>query len=225
MPNVDIIFIESLKKDIEKITSSISDLMWDRKMYEDFVEILKNNSSIDKPNAFYDFIKVGYLSHLVLSICRQTDRDAESISLLSLLERIFSHPEKITKDWFSSHYKTLGEDYGRADFERNFGNLDFIDPSNVYADIGSLIFYTKEIRKYRDKRIAHADRKSAGINFDENLNIDTFNKAVKIIEELGIKYYLLLHQAGMPTLLPEDTTDDYRGIFHEPWIVRDKNHG
>lgn len=126
---------------------------------------------------------------------------------------------------FSSHYKTLGEDHGRVDFERNFGNLDFIDPSKVYADIGSLIFYTKEIRKYRDKRIAHTDRKSTGINFDENLNIDTFNKAVEVIEELGIKYYLLLHQAGMPTLLPGDTTDDYREIFLKPWIIRDKNHG
>lgn len=222
MKKADTVFIDSLKRDIDKITSDISGIMWDRKMYSEFAEIVKNNSKINKPNAFYDFVKVGYLSHLVLSIGRQVDRSGEVLSLLSLLEKIFNNPEKITKKWFSDHYKEteLGVDWGEADFEKNFGKLDFIDPSKVYADIGSLLFYTKEIKKYRDKRIAHLDKKSTGVNFDESLDFNTFDKAVSVLEEIGKKYYLLLHQAGIPSLLPEDMMDDYREIFYEPWISR-----
>ncbi|MEP7167709.1 MAG: hypothetical protein ABI758_07095 [Candidatus Woesebacteria bacterium] len=218
MQKVDTILIESLKKEIKKITDDVSDLMWDRKMYSEFINIIKQNPRIDKPNFFYDFVKTGYVSHIILGICRQADKDEKALSLLNLLEKIFNSSEKITKDWFASPYKgpVLSEDHGRADFERHFGKLDFVDPSIVYADMGNLIFYTKGIRKYRDKRIAHFDK--GEVTFDKDFSFATFDKAVEIIEELARKYYLLLHQAWMPDLLPTDTTDDYREIFYEPWI-------
>jgi hypothetical protein len=214
MANADTIFIESLKKDIEKITGDVSDLMWDRKMYGEFCEIIKNNTAIDKENAFYDFVKSGYISHLVLGIGRQTDEGKKTLSLRHLLERINSNPEKVTKKWFAAQYKTLGEGWGEADFEKKFGTLDFVDPTIVQADIESLVSCTEEIRKYRDKRIAHRDK--GKIVFD--LSFKALDKAIETIEALGIKYYLLLHQAGIDGLLPTDTRDDYREIFYEPWM-------
>lgn len=218
MVKVDIKFIESLKKDIEKITSDVSDLMWDRKMYTEFCEIVKNNPTIDKANAFYDFVKSGYISHLVLGIGRQTDEAKKALSLRRLLERINNNPEKITKKWFAAQYKTLSEDWGKADFEKKFGALDFVDPAIVQKDIENLVSCTEEVRKYRDKRIAHRDK--GKIVF--KLSFETLDKAIETIEMLAMKYYLLLHQAGIDGLLPTDTTDDYREIFYEPWMKHSK---
>lgn len=228
MNNCDKVFIASLKKDIENIGDNVSDLLWDKKMYEDFGTIIKNNPKIDKPNLFYDFIKIGYISHVVLGICRQIDKDEHSLSLVNFLNKVFDNCEKIRKDWFVKQYEKSGLDkiFGRSgygkhiaerDFKKHFGELDFIDPSMVCADIGSLIFYSKEIKKYRNKRIAHFDKDKKGkVVF--NLDFKTLNKSIKVIEELTKKYYLLLHQSWFQTLLPVDNTENYKKIFHTPWI-------
>lgn len=220
MPQQNPQFIESFKKDVKEITNDISDLMWDRKMYNEFVEIVTGNPQISSPNAFYDFVKTGYISHIILGICRQIDRNGKSLSLLNLLIKISNNPEKITKDWFASQYKNsvLGEAIGRSHFQEHFGLLDYIDPAMVQADIDNLILDTAEIKKYRDKRIAHVDK--GNVILDKNFSFATLNKAIDSIERLGIKYYLLLHQGGITTLLPTDTTSDYRTIFYQPWIKK-----
>lgn len=171
-------------------------------------------------NAFYDFIKTGYISHIVLGICRQIDRNEKALSLTNLLNRIFNNVEKVTKDWYAAQYNNspiLTEETGRVHFKESFGDLNFIDPAIVGADIGKLIFYTKEIKKYRDKRIAHVDK--GVVTFDKDFSFATLDKAIKIIEELGKKYYLLLYQAGYGSLLPVDHTD-YKDVFYEPWITK-----
>jgi len=219
MKNFDESFINSSKADMEKIGGHISDLMWSRKMYTDFNEIIKNNPKIDTPNAFYDFVKIGYVSDIVLSICRQIDKDERALSLMNLLKRIFNGSEKITKEWFSDQYKdtVLNEEFGEAAFKEHFGDMDFIDPSIVSADIGSLIFYTKEIKKYRNKRIAHFE--NGKVVFDKDFNFDTFNKAIEVIDVIAKKYYLLLFQKGYGTFEPTDHTR-YQSIFYEPWIIK-----
>ncbi|MFA6474765.1 MAG: hypothetical protein WCV88_01025 [Patescibacteria group bacterium] len=220
MSDIDTNLIATLKKDIKEITDDISDLMWDRKMYTEFVDIVTNNSKINTTNAFYDFIKTGYVSHIILGICRQIDKDERSLSLFNLLNKIFNNSEKITKKWYADQYKNtaLNEKFGEIHFKEHFGNLDFIDPTIIYADLGNLVFYTKEIKKYRDKRIAHVDK--GVVTFDKDFSFTTLNKAIDVIEELGKKYYLLLHQGGFDTLLPTDTTSDYRKIFYEPWMTK-----
>lgn len=216
MDKPDTIFINSLKENTKDLINNVSDLLWDKKMYNEFCDIIKSNPSINKPNAFHDFIKLGYSSHVVLGVCRQVDKDKSALSLINLMEKIFDNPQKITKDWFVDQYKApLDEAFGKRDFEDNFGKLDFVDPSIIYADIGSLIFYTKEIKKFRDKRIAHLDKNKKLIF---NINFNDINIAIKIIEKLSIKYYLLLHQGGYTTLTPEYQGPDYKEIFYYPWI-------
>lgn len=52
MKKIDINFVKSLQDDIQDITGNISDLMWKRKMYTEFVEMVNGNPKINKPNAF-----------------------------------------------------------------------------------------------------------------------------------------------------------------------------
>ena len=96
-------------------------------MYSEFCAIIKNNSAINKGNAFYDFIKTCYISYLTLGICRQIDKDDKSLSLLGFLESIAEDPESISKDWFVNQYKAIGDvsgkSRGKAEFEENFGSM------------------------------------------------------------------------------------------------------
>lgn len=210
--------LDDLQKDIEALSGDVSDLMWHRKIYTDLAEIVASNPKINVPNAFHDFVKTSYVSSIVLGVCRQIDRDAQALSLINILQKIFDNAETITKDWFAAHYRNsaLGESFGRKDFEERFGKLNFIDPSIVHGDIGNLIFHTKEIKKYRNKRIAHYQK--GNVTFDKNFNFSTINEAIDIIEGLYQKYHLLLHQKNMVTLLPIDLSGDYTEIFREPWV-------
>lgn len=183
-------------------------------------EIVESNPKINKPNIFLDYIKINYVSTLIVAICRQIDEDQGSISLINLLYEIYDNVEKITKIWFASQYKTIGIEHGKKDFEENFGNLEYIDPGIVYADIGNLLFYTKEIKKFRNKRVAHLDRNKK-IKFDIDFN--ALNQSIDLIEEIIEKYYLLLTQSGMNGLLPVNTLDfrddgsNEEDIFYIQW--------
>lgn len=212
MATADIKFIESRKEDIKKIIEQIKDLMWDKKMFDETIEIM-NNNAISQNNVFHIFINAGYVSHGVLGICRLVDENKDSLSLISVLKSIFDNAEKITKEWYVKNY-ALERQFGNKSFEDNFGNQSFIDPSIIYADIGSLIFNTRELKKYRDKRIAHFD-KNGNVFLDEKV-APLVQKATAVIEELGKKYYLLLFQQGYGILLPTDHTN-YQKIFDKPW--------
>lgn len=191
-----------------------------RFLFNRLAEIIKNNPRVDKPNIFLDYIEINYITALIMAVCRQTDRNYDSVSLINLLYEIYDNAEKITKKWFISHYKKAGIALGKRNFEENFGYLEHIDPSVVYADIGNLIFYTKDIKKFRNKRVAHRD-KNKNIKFD--IDFDTLNNAIDLIEKLIKKYYLLLTQSGIPQLLPanilcfRDDGSYEEDIFCVPW--------
>lgn len=191
-----------------------------RFLFNRLLEIIKTNPRVDKPNIFLDYIKINYVTAIIMAICRQVDEDPKSVSLINLLHEIYDNAEKITKKWFASHYQKAGTALGKKDFEENFGYLEHIDPSVVYADIGNLIFYTKDIKKFRNKRVAHRD-KNKNIKFD--IDFDTLNNAIDLIEKLIKKYYLLLTQSGIPQLLPDNLLDfrndgsNEEDIFCVPW--------
>jgi len=191
-----------------------------RFVFNRLVEIIKDNPKIDKPNIFLDYIKINYVTAIVVAICRHIDRNSNSVSLINFLDDIYKNAKKITKEWFASQYKTIEATRGNNDFEKYFGNLEYVDPGIVYTDIGNLLFYTKEIKKFRHKKVAHLDRNEK-IKFDIDFN--TLNKVIDLIEEIIKKYYLLLTQSGTNELLPinilcfrNDRSDD-EDIFCVPW--------
>ncbi|MFH0779960.1 MAG: hypothetical protein V1928_03840 [Parcubacteria group bacterium] len=213
--------VEEIKIDfIGTDTYVVGGALENRFLFNRLVEIIKNNPSIDKPNIFLDYIKINYVTTIIVAICRQIDGDKDSISLINLLYEIYNNAEKITKKWFVASYKTIGIVYGNRAFEENFGNLKHVDPAIIYADIGNLIFYTKKIKKFRNKRVAHLD-KNKEIKFD--INFETLNDAIDLMEKIVKKYYLLLTQCEMDKLLPgnvlcfRDDRSDEEDIFCVPW--------
>ena len=201
-------------------TYAVGGVLENKFLYDRFVTIVNDNSKINKSNSFLNYIKINYITSIIIAVCRQVDKNSDSVSLINFLEEIYSNADKITKKWFVSQYKTLGEEYSKKDFEENFGSLTHVDPGIIYADIGKLLFYTKEIKKFRNKKVAHLD-KNKKIKFDIDFNI--LYKAIDLIEEIIKKYQLLLTQSWTAKLLPEkilsfrNDGSNEEDIFCVPW--------
>ncbi len=201
---------------------AVGGVLENRFLFNRLAEIIKDNPKIDKPNSFLNYIKINYVTAVIVAICRQVDTNPDSVSLSNLLFEIYDNAEKITKKWFVSKYKK-NKERGKKEFEEYFGNLEHIDPAIIYADIGELIFYTKKIKKFRNKRVAHLNKNKV-IVFD--IDFDTLNNAIDLIKEILMKYYILLGQFFENFPLPEiasnilcfrDDGSDEEDIFCIAW--------
>ena len=208
------------------IETEVIRMMGNRSIFQKVVEISKKNTQIDKGNSFWDFFKESYIALMVSAVCRQIDTDTRSSSLINLLNKIMepSVAESLTKDWYCQQYHKdddimpkFMEGIGKSDFEDHFGSKDFVDPDIVQADINKLAEKTKKIKKFRNKRIAHRDKRN-NLIFDVNFN--DLDKVVETIRKITSKYYLLLKQGGND-LVPVDQTD-WQDIFTVPWIEKRK---
>lgn len=216
--------VKHLQDEFESIESEVIRMMGNKKIFEEIVEISKKNSQINQGNSFWDFLKESYIALMVSAVCRQIDTDERSSSLANLLRTILFNPtviQSLNKDWYSEQYHCdndifpgFMEGIGKGDFEEHFGSKEYIDPAIIYIDLKRLEEDTKEIRKYRNKRVAHQDRKEQ--IFKANYN--DLDKAVETVRSLASKYYLLLKQGGND-LIPIDQTD-WQKILTVPWIQK-----
>lgn len=196
--------------------------MGNREVFQELIRISKNNSKINKGNSFRDFLKESYVALMVLVVCRQIDADSRSTSLINLLNTLLKSQvsEAITKDWYCRQYHRdddiipgFMEGIGKGDFEEHFGSGEHLDSSIVQADLDELIDKTKEIKRYRNKRIAHRDCNNKLV-FDVNFN--ELDETIETVRKITSKYYLLLKQGGSD-LIPVDRTD-WQEILTVPWI-------
>lgn len=216
--------IKHLKDDFESIESEVIRMMGNREIFQEIIEISKRNSQINKGNSFWDFLKESYVALMVSAVCRQIDTDERSSSLVNLLRTILFNPtviQSLNKNWYSEQYHRdddilpgFMEGIGKGDFEEHFGSKEYVDPAIVYMDLKKLEEDTKEIKKYRNKRVAHFDKKESLFK----ANYDDLHKAVETIRSIASKYYLLLKQGGN-NLIPTDQTD-WQEILTVPWIKK-----
>jgi len=216
--------IIQLRKSFEPIEAEVIKAMGNRSVFQEIIEISKNNKKVNKSNSFWDFIKEGYVALMVSAVCRQIDTDTRSSSLINFLNRLLDPAvaQRLTKDWYSKQYHKDHDIYpgfmqglGRADFEEYFGSKDFIDRDIVRADINKLAKKTKKIKRFRNKRIAHRDKRN---NLVFDVNFEDLDGAIETIRGITSKYYLLLEQSGND-LIPVDQTD-WQEIFTIPWIEK-----
>lgn len=216
------VIIEELLNAFDPIESEVIRMMGNRTLFQEMIEISKQNPKINKGNSFWDFLKEGYVALMVSAVCRQIDIDTRSASLINLLNRLLQADVTtvLTKDWYAGKYHKdddvmpgFMEGIGKGDFESHFGQKDFVDPDIVRADLEKLIGATSGIKRFRNKRIAHRDANNKLV-FDVNFN--DLDAAIETIREITSKYYLLLKQSGND-LIPVDQTD-WQEVFTVPWI-------
>lgn len=209
--------IEQWKEEIKRITNDVTDTIESQFIFKRLREIVAANPKISTDNLFWDHLVASFGADLVLGITRQVDTRTEVISLLKLLNDILGNSGIITKQWYGDQYEqssVLGRAFGDQSFAGHFGSGDNLDVAMLKKDIQNLTSATAKIARFRHTRIAHK-------NTDErliiNLNFTEVGEALKVVEDLVIRYQLLLNQSGYSQLMPT-ITYNWESIFRTPWI-------
>lgn len=209
--------IEQWKKEIETITRDVTDTIESQFIFKRLGEIVAANPKISTDNLFWDHLAASFGADLVLGITRQVDTRTEVISLLKLLEDIRSNPGTLTKQWYGDQYEQggiLGRPFAIQSYEEHFSVGDDLDPAMLEEDLQTLKTATAKVARFRHTRIAH---KNADERLVISLNFAEVEEALKVIENLVIKYQLLLNQSGYDKLMPT-ITYNWESIFRTPWI-------
>jgi len=203
------------KKELERITNDVTDTIESQFIFKRMVEIVGANSKINTDNLFWDHLRANFGADMVLGITRQVDERTEVVSLLKLLKDIRANSTLLTRDWFATQYEpNLPRQIGEQHFAEHFGTGTELDPAIVEQDIKTLEAATKKVERFRHTRIAH---KNADERLVIELNFTEVEIALKVVEDLVIKYQLLLNQAGYDRLMPT-ITYNWESIFRTPWI-------
>lgn len=202
--------IKTWQKEIEEITSDVEDLLYSKYQAEELEKIIRTNPFVQQNiGTFWEHYKLNYTYFIVSKIWHQVDENPRSLSLINLLKDLSDNHTLVTKSWWVSQGKMLSS----VTFEEKFENGDYLDVSWISNDIKNLQDATKPIKEIRHKRIAHKDSNE---KFSYSIGGESVNKAMSTIEELVIKYQLLLTQSGYASLIPEP--DDWQVAFTKEWI-------
>ena len=191
--------IDQWKKDIETITSDVTDTIENQFVFKRLIEIVKANPQIgNEDNLFWDYLTANFGAGLVLGVARQVDDRPEVISLRKLLRDIKENASVMTRLWFIEQYAERGMvHFGDPHFTERFGLKPEIDTAIVEKDIADLVAATKKVEMFRHTRIAH---KNVDKTFVIDLNFGEIEVALKVVEELVIKYQLLLTKVVIASL-------------------------
>jgi hypothetical protein len=202
---------------IEKIGSDLGDLLTDQDIFNELCKIVDSNRRIRSQSAYFGWLRDNYVNSVVVRIVRLNDHDNRTVSLHNLIKEIAKSPEAITRNYFVSGYPKWMQDIGAAgcDFD------EFSEPGDQHVSTDKLNTHitlldkkTALITTFRNQWIAH---------WDKNREIDrlpTFNdveEAIRVIDNIFCKYYLLLKGAGLTTRKPA-LQFDWKEPLRYPWI-------
>lgn len=212
---------------LEKITEDIWDLNFSRDIFTEVVNIVKNNSAIDKQSPFFGFLVKTYVDSVIMGIRRQLKVDNNSISLAKLLTEIIETPELVTRDDFYSLYEGTNwpDQYRNATMEREFNGFagpgsPCVDANRVQGDLDLLKRTCAAAEEFADRRVAHIDKRGLSLNLD----LQGIFEALDSLGESVRRYQFLFHAKNVD-MHPHPTRPIYH-IFELPWLpssrVQDK---
>jgi hypothetical protein len=198
----------TLKRRIKVILNDVSRLVEDKSFFQEYQTFIANHPTINKNNQFLYFIGLNYIEAATLGVFRQIDGNRKSQSLLNLLRDIDASYKLFSYRRFSAKYSMPG--MAESQFQQ-FAIKDGsrIDKGKIRKDIAGLLRVTKPILKYRHKVVAHKNKRQVSING----TINDLYKAIDFIENMVIKYHLLLTQGGMSTLQAGNSYPNLQEIF------------
>ena len=224
---------------IETIHNDILKLVEDTSMFWEIQDIIRGNTRIQKPNAFYSYLARTYLSHVLAGLRRQTKLQKDSISFVKLLDEIAKNPEELSRSYFNScHPHSDGPDLDQVVGKEALKAVGIVDSSQLkenikmddfapYADASGkhvcpqmvkedrerLESAVKTHEEYADKRIAHWDKREPKVvpSFGE------LDDCIKLLDQTYVKYHFLFHAESMDTLMPTYQYE-WKSIFCEPWL-------
>ena len=208
--------LKNWKGILEGLTNDVIDMVESHFLFNRTMEVAVGNPELAEGELFWDNLKKNYASSMVLGITRQIDDKKEVESTTRFLMDLKKHHLQVTKEWYMSEYEkspVLGREYGKSEFEQNFGVGDRLDVNIVQADIDALRQATAKIEYFRNKRVAHKN-KDKTLVFD--VSFDDLSTALKELERIIKKYQILINQSGME-LMPV-IQYDWEKVYRIPWL-------
>jgi len=191
-------------------------------VYREVRNIIAANPTARQPSEFHGWMDCVYAAAAVAGVGRLIDPDRRSVSLRNLLSEIKDNSRLISVDRYVQMHAESNPslpaadvaDMAKGDFERSCGSSASYLPANtVEADIQLLDDFTRLIKKYRNRRVAHKDRRS----FNNSVTYGDLEKAISCIEKLVLRYKFFLEGEEWPTLLPHYQYN-WKQIFRAPWL-------
>jgi len=212
---------------IDVIRSEITDLSFNRNIFREVQDIIKNNPKIQKPSSFYEFLVNIYITSALMGVRRQVKIDEDSISFAKLQKEIYHTPEILSRKRFFDLYKgttverfakSIGstvEQFDSRDFDKFAGKRGiYVDPELIKLDFEKLKSKAQKCEKYADRRVAHFDKRG----MDSIPTFADLDNCIDFLEILMKKYYFLF-RAGHLSILPVSQNKyDWKAIFKEIWL-------
>ena len=200
---------------IKRIRGDVQNVLHRRQVFREVWEIIGANPRIQKPSAFYSWMKSVYAAASVMGVRRQVDTDRDAISLRKLILDIRANPGALSRE----RHIALYPDHLHYLAHRGFDRLAepggaYIDGWNVQNDVTRLQKTTHALERFATKRVAHLDPEDPRIA--AHVELVELDAALDLLEELVKKYCkLLLAEGGeiVPVI-----QYDWKAIFQEPWI-------
>lgn len=210
----------------QEILRETQSLMIKTKLYDDYVEVVKANKSIQSPDDFHQWTMRNYFDSALMSIRRLLDTNKSCISLINLMGEIKCYHHLITKDFY---LKDLPKGDGKLPVTRDFASQWFDDNFSkdskrvsqeiVESHIAELKKQTDIVENFIDNTLAHKNKGGKG---KQSIQTTKVREAIQNIEEIAIKYIDLLGQGSYSELTPT-WQYDHLSIFTKPWIIPKSN--
>jgi hypothetical protein len=156
-----------------------------------------------------------YVAYALTGIRRQVKPQKDSIALKQLLTEIAQEPDKISRKYYRSLYVDPDRrHFADAHFDRycSAPGDAHISAAMIQDDLDKLTGSAATCEDLADKRIAHRDKRAPAV-------LPTFkeaDQAIETLQELYLKYRLILLADCLTTLLPTYQYD-WQQIFDHPW--------
>lgn len=198
------------------IEVDIRGLLIANRMHHELVEIVRSNPELPETSDLYGHLGATYTSHMVIGLRRQI-KTRDSMSLAALLNDLASFPQEMSKKYFVSLYKgSSAETMADTDFLQFASKgVAYIDEARVRLDLERLRNTVRSCEEFADRRVAHLDPRAPRY-IPCYVDLDA---AIRLLDELCVKYKLLLLGAAPSSLLPTRQYD-WTHVLQVPWVNR-----
>jgi hypothetical protein len=202
---------------LKVIHDEVQDLVTSKYIFWEVQNIIKTNRRIHRPSALYSYLGNTYVSHAVMGVRRQLKVDNQSISFAHLLEEIVDSPQTLSRGYYVGLYKGSGaENLAEEHFDKFSGTSHVhVCPHMVCNDLAQIKDVARRCEDFADRRVAHRDKR----DLEVLPTFDALDRCIEVLDKLYVKYYLVFHAQDMGSLKPMDH-NDWKAVFHEPWIAK-----
>jgi len=210
---------------LDTLADQIIRLREHQRIWEEMQEMVKNNSNLQKPSVFYDWINDMYVSGMAMAIRRQTDDDSRSVSFVRFLKLVKGNPSLVSRqryralfpkgDAFVEQLEELGmkKDYIDGGYDDLVGpGKQQPTPGDIQVEIDELEKVTKKVVALADKVVAHHDENKPS-DLPTSAEVEA---AITYLEKLVQRYKMLFEATHLSMDVAYQY--DWKAIFRVPWI-------